>query len=451
MPTIAAIATPPGQGGIGIVRISGPGAKNLLSRVFLPRSPRFINFRPWTMHRGVMLDSNEEPLDEVLAVYMPGPKTYTGEEMAEIQCHGGRLVVEAALDSLLRLGARLASPGEFTRRAYLNGRMDLSQAEAVAELVSAPSREALQQGLNRLEGRLTRKAQALKEKVDALRALARIGIDFPDDEVEGLECVEFCSRVKEIIPIIDSLLRGAARARLMRDGGVIALVGAVNAGKSSLLNALSGRDRALVTDLPGTTRDFIEENLDLEGLPVRLVDTAGLRKDTSDPIEAMGIQKSREIMERADLIALVLDSSGSVDPAILDAIPDKPTLLIWNKCDLAPVSDPPEWARNYRSCTVSALTGENLENLAATMRDMILESEGATTRTECAPNSRQAAALEVARNALEDLCRDLNSGQTYDCCLCYLDLASESIGDIMALAADNELLDRIFSQFCIGK
>lgn len=455
MPTIAAIATPAGQGGIGIVRISGPGAKNLLARVFLPRSARFINFRPWTMHRGVMMDSADEPLDDVLAVYMPGPRTYTGEDMAEIHCHGGSTLVEAALASLLRLGARLANPGEFSRRAYLNGRMDLSQAEAVAELIAAPSREAIRHGLDRLEGRLANQTMAIQRKMDELRAFARISVDFPDDEIESLERTEFGARVQELIQAIRKLLAGASRARLMREGAVIALAGAVNAGKSSLLNALCGRERALVTDLPGTTRDFIEEPLNLNGLPARLIDTAGLRNDTSDHVEALGMQKSREIMANADLVALVIDSSApdsqKINRDILSEVTDKALLLIWNKNDLGQ-PEIPDWARGMPSCHISALTGENVDELAEIMRSMILEQAGGENATaDAPPNARQAQALEKAQAELELLFDDIKNGQFYDCCLTRLDTASQSLGEIMALAADSELLDRIFSQFCIGK
>lgn len=451
MPTIAAIATPPGRGGIGIVRISGPGAKNLLSRVFLPRSPRFVNFRPWTMHRGVVLNTDDEPLDDVLAVYMPGPRTYTGEDMAEIQCHGGAFLLNSVLDSLLRLGARLAEPGEFTRRAFINGRMDLSQAEAVAEMIAAPSADALRQGMERLEGRLANHARELKRKTDELRALARLGLDFPDDEIEGLNNNEFENQVSAIISIIQNLLKGARRARLMRDGGMIALAGPVNAGKSSLLNALSGRERALVTEMPGTTRDFIEENLSLDGLPVRLVDTAGLRQGTEDPIEALGMAKSREILATADLIALVIDSSidTTAVQSIYNDLPPKPLVLVWNKSDLAQ-PEFPDWAKARKNCRVSSLTGENIESLASLLRETLMEQSGPASE-EAAPNTRQSAALEKARAELEELQADLASGQPYDCCLARLDVASQALGEIIGLAADTDLLDRIFSQFCIGK
>lgn len=449
MPTIVAIATPPGKGGIGIIRMSGPGAKSLLARVFLPGSHRFTNFRPWTMHRGVLLDSNDEPLDDVLAVYMPAPRTYTGEDVVEIHCHGGAFLLEAALDSLIRLGARPAEPGEFTRRAYLNGRMDLSQAEAVAELISAPSREAVKQGFDRLEGRLANHVKKVISQLDDLRALARIGLDFPDDEIEGLDSYALSSAVQNIIAAIDLLLKGAARAKLMRDGGMIALVGGVNAGKSSLFNAIVGRNRALVTDIPGTTRDFIEESLDLSGLPVRLVDTAGLRETSEDPVEVLGMEATKRIMADADLICLVLDSQKSVDPALLNCLPEKPGLVAWNKSDLGK-HDTASFA--WESLSISALTGENIEELVERMRQILLEKTGASEKeAEYAPNVRQSASLAQARYELEGLLTDLQNDLSYDCLVARLDYAAAKMAEVFELAPENELLDKIFTQFCIGK
>ena len=297
MPTIAAIATPPGAGGIGIVRLSGPRAKALLARMFLPLSPRFENFRPWFLHRGRVLDRYGEALDDVLAVFMPGPRTFTGEDMAEIHCHGGPLIVQAVLESTLRL-------------AFVNGRMDLSQAEAVAELIAAPSREALRYSLNRLDGLLGRRVLALREELEALRVQVCLAVDFPEEEVECLAPAAFGRAVAEVACSVRRLLAGQKRARVMQQGAVVVLAGAVNAGKSSLLNALLGRNRALVTDIPGTTRDFLEEACDLDGLPVRLTDTAGLRqagegRAGADAVEALGMALSREKLGEADCILLV--------------------------------------------------------------------------------------------------------------------------------------------------
>lgn len=473
MSTIAAIATPPGAGGIGIVRISGPRAKDVLARVFLSHSPDFENFRPWRLHRGRMLDRHGEELDDVLAVFMPGPRTFTGEDMAELHCHGGPFLLQTALESVLCLGARQAERGEFSRRAFLNGRMDLSQAEAVAELIGATSREAARLGLNRLDGQLGRQTAALREELENLRAHACLGVDFPDDEVPALPPDAFARAVDGVAASVRRLLSGKRRARLMQEGALTVLVGAANAGKSSLLNALLGRERALVTDIPGTTRDFLEEQCDFGGLPVRLVDTAGLRTARdgahADPVEALGMALTRDRLGAADLLLVVLDgarlgeagarAAACPDPVtaeILALAADAgiPSLLVWNKCDLcapqAPDSWPPLWGRHLPACMVSAATGAHVEELVRLARAQLLETaepgDGAL-----APNARQALALERALEELDALSADIMAGQPHDCCLARLDTAAAALGEVTGLGTAAEVLDRVFEHFCIGK
>lgn len=471
MSTIAAIATPPGAGGIGIVRISGPRAKDVLARVFLSLSPDFENFRPWRLHRGRMLDRHGEELDDVLAVFMPGPRTFTGEDMAEIHCHGGPFLLEEALTSVLSLGARQAERGEFSRRAFENGRLDLSQAEAVAELIGASSREAARLGLNRLDGQLGRQTAALREELDDLRAHAVLGVDFPDDEVPALAPEEFARAVDGVAASVRRLLAGRRRARLMQDEAQVVLAGAPNAGKSSLLNALLGRDRALVTDIPGTTRDFLEERCDLGGLPVRLVDTAGLRAepDGADTVEALGMALTRARLAEADLVLAVVDGArlgeaGAQAPVCPDAVTTEildlavaaevPALIVWNKCDVcapgAPGSWPPPWAGGRPACQVSATTGARVEELADLARAQLLETappaEGAL-----APNARQALALERALEELTALAADIGAGQPHDCCLARLDTAAAALGEVTGAGTAAEVLDRVFEHFCIGK
>lgn len=470
MSTIAAIATPPGAGGIGIVRISGPRAKDVLARVFLSHSPNFENFQPWRLHRGRMLDRHGEELDDVLAVFMPGPGTFTGEDVAEIHCHGGPFLLQEALESVLSLGARPAGRGEFSRRAYINGKLDLSQAEAVAELISAPSREAARLGLNRLDGQLGRKTASLREELDDLRARATLGVDFPDDEVPSLGAEEFANAVDAVADSVARLLQGKRRAQLMQEGAQVVLVGAPNAGKSSLLNALLGRQRALVTDVPGTTRDFIEESCHFCGLPVRLVDTAGLRtqqeESDADPVEALGMAATRKQLEAADLLLVVVDGAhlGKMGGSA-STCPDRiaaeilaqaaqasiPALIVWNKCDLCvPDHWPPAWAGNFPVCLASAATGAQVEELAALARAQLLATAPAI-ESGLAPNARQALALESALEELKALSADIRSGQTHDCCLVRLDAAAAALGDVVGFGTATEVLDRIFAQFCIGK
>ncbi len=462
--TIAAIATPPGSGGVGIVRISGPEAKQVLSRMFLPLSPKFDNFRPWLMHRGRVLDWNGEALDDVLAVFMPGPRSFTGEDVAEIHCHGGAFIVQAVLESALRQGARQALKGEFSRRAFVNGRMDLSQAEAVAELIAAPSREALRYGLNRLDGLLARRTEALRNKLEELRMQVCVAVDFPEDEVEGMDAPTFSATVDKVAKALRHLLQGSRRARVMQQGAVVVLAGAVNAGKSSLMNALLGRNRALVTDIPGTTRDFLEEACDLNGLPVRLTDTAGLRK-AAESIEELGVERSRQKLAEADAIVLVLDGGAlgeagaeaevCPDPAareVLDSAGSTPVLVVWNKCDLCmPQKFPPRWIQGQTCCATSAFSDTQVEDMAEHLRTLLL-SEGETAGEEgLAPNARQTLALEASLAELTALQEDVDAGRPYDCCAVRLDVAAAHLAEVTGLSSPAEVLDKVFSQFCIGK
>ena len=482
--TIAAIATPPGAGGIAIVRLSGPQAKALLARVFLPLSPSFENFRPWCLHRGRILDENGEVLDDVLAVFMPGPRTFTGEDVAEIHCHGGPFIVQTLLESLVRLGAVQAGRGEFSRRAFCNGRLDLSQAEAVAELVAAPSREALQYSLNRLDGLLGRRVLAVREAVEELRVHMSLAVDFPDEEVEELSPQDLEQAVFRLAESVRQLLRGKQRARVMECGARVVLAGAVNAGKSSLLNALLGRQRALVTDIPGTTRDFLEEACNLDGLPVRLVDTAGLRAGLSpqagmdagpqpDAVELLGIERSRELLAEAEAILLVVDGAAlgpeglaaetcpdAVAAEVLAAAGETPLVVVLNKSDLRndlrsdlvpELSCPPRWAGGRPSIAVSARTGENVDALARLLRERILAAGGNPPADGLAPNARQALALEAALEELTALQADIRAGQPHDCCAVRLDMAAARLGEVTGLDSPAEVLERVFAQFCIGK
>lgn len=465
MPTIAAIATAPGAGGIGIVRISGPQSREILSRMFSPASAKFSGFRPWGLHRGRALDHEGAPLDDVLAVFMPGPRTFTGEDVAEIHCHGGPFIVQAILETALRLGARAAERGEFSRRAFVNGRMDLSQAEAVAELIAAPSREALRYSLNRLDGLLGRKVTALRRRLEELRVQMSLAVDFPDEEVECLAPEAFAAVVEDVAAAVRGLLTGQRRAQVMQQGAVVVLAGAVNAGKSSLLNALLGRNRALVTDIPGTTRDFLEESCQLDGLPVRLTDTAGLR-ETDESVEEMGVALSRQKVRQADAILLLVDG-GRLGPAgaaadicpdeavreVLEQAGDIPVLLVWNKVDLAePAVWPPVWGHGRPCVRISASTGHNVDTLARRLRALLLDDGSHTPPSDgLAPNARQSLVLERALHELDALLADIAAGSPYDCCSVRLDAAAALLGEVTGLDSPEEVLNRVFSSFCIGK
>ena len=456
--TIAAVASPLGTGGVGIVRISGPAARQILTRIFLPLAPRFTDFKPWTLHRGRVLDEHGNVLDDVLAVFMPGPRTFTGEDVAEIHCHGGMALLGALLESILALGARLAEAGEFSCRAFINGRMDLTQAEAVAELISAPGKEGVLLSAAKLDGLLGRRISSLREKLEHLRMQVCVAVDFPEEEPDCLARPEFLQAVEEISHAVRELLAGYKRNRCWQEGALVVLAGRVNVGKSSLMNALLGRERALVTNRAGTTRDFLEERVLLDGLPARLVDTAGLR-ESADEVERLGIAASRRCVEEADLILVVLDGQEGCtreDLALLEEfVPDR-ILVVWNKSDLArpnAASLPGVVGQSGMVCT-SARTGEGVEELAAAVRRSILQrcgGDGAMRPDGLSPNLRQAGALSRALDELHVCANDVQNGLPYDICTLHLDAASLALAELTGLDGSDELLQRIFSTFCIGK
>lgn len=464
MDTIAAIATPRGNGGIAIVRISGPDSKQILARSFLPQLSSFENFVPWKLHHGKILDRHNEPLDDVLAVFMPGPATFTGEDVAEVHCHGGYVIAQAILENFLRLGARSAEAGEFTRRAFLNNRIDLTQAEAVAEMIAAPSRDSLRYSLERLDGVLRQKIESLRASVDTTRMYATIALDFPDDEVDAFSTSDTLNNVRNAIEEIDCLLTSHERSKISREGAHVVLAGPVNAGKSSLLNALCGKNRALVCELPGTTRDFIEEWINIDGMAIHLYDTAGLRKEEeADAIELLGMEKSRELLDSADAVLLVLDGeklsrqtwkAGEIDGEIsgfLAALDAKPHVIVWNKRDLAIPQNFPDWLNGHDFCSISCRTGENLDELCGMLAKILLMNSGNSEGNPLAPNTRQALLLEEAKKELESFLNDLMAGVSLDACVSHLDSATESLGMVTGATSSDELLDQIFSTFCIGK
>lgn len=472
--TIAAIATPPGHGGVGIIRISGPDSHAILGRLFLPASPRFAGFRPWTLHRGRVCDATGAPLDDVLAVAMPGPRTFTGEDVAEIHCHGGPAVLAAVLEAACACGAQLAGRGEFTRRAFLNGRMDLTQAEAVAEMIAAPAQGGLRLAQARLQGLLGVRVAELRARLLDLRAQVCVAVDFPEDEVDCLAPEAFVAECDGVAAGVRGLLSAHQRGRCWQEGALVVLAGHVNAGKSSLMNALLGRRRAIVTDMPGTTRDFIEEPVQLAGLPVRLVDTAGLR-DTGDIVEQEGVRISRDLVAQADLVLLVVDAAaglGHAERELLRQVRDqharvgKPTgrvLVVLNKTDLANGGESgaafqcPQEVEGCPCVAVSALRGLGVDELAAAARAMVLtglggsDAGGEPESGDLAPNLRQAQALRRALDELDALMADVRAGVPYDLCSVRLDGACAVLSEITGETTPAEVLEHIFSSFCIGK
>ncbi|KAF0233572.1 MAG: tRNA modification [Desulfovibrionaceae bacterium] len=461
--TIVAVVTPPGRGGVGIVRFSGPNAFSMGQRLFSSPRADFAGFKPYRLHHGTLLDATGRHLDDVLAAYMPGPGSYTGEDVVEFNCHGSPAILRALVGAALALGARHAAPGEFTKRAFLAGRMDLSQAQAVAELVAADTLAGAGLALSRLEGLMARRVGELRSRLEALRMSICLAVDFPEDEGECLDPPGFLAALTEVMDHIGLLISAHGRARPFREGELAVLAGPVNAGKSSLLNALIGRERAIVCDVPGTTRDFLEEQLDLDGLPVRLVDTAGLR-ETDDPVEREGLSRCARLLGESRAVLLVVDGSRDFDPSELSgalssdctfaSLDPARTLAVVNKCDLPLAGRDPALVlaqAGFSVVRVSARTGHGLEELCRTLRARLLGSDAAPPESEPVPNDRECALLAQAREELSLLAADLEAGVPPDLLGVRLETACAHLAAITGEITPDGVLNAVFDGFCIGK
>lgn len=458
--TIAAVATPMGRGGVGIVRVSGPDSRAIGEAMFKSTRAGFSGFKRYRLHHGWVLGADGERLDEVLAAFMPGPGSYTGEDVVELNCHGGPAVLRAVLEAVLARGARTAEPGEFTYRAFVNGRLDLTQAEAVAEMIAAPTRAGLTLAQAKLAGGLGEGVAALRARLEELRVKLCVAVDFPEDEVECLAPEELAGGVSGVAGEIRALVENFERGSRWRDGALAVLAGRVNAGKSSLMNALLGRERAIVTDIPGTTRDYIEEALDLDGLPVRLVDTAGLR-ETGDAVERAGLERGREIMARADVVMLVVDRTlplAAEDRALADELGPGRVVVALNKSDLCDGDGdgdggPAAWfaARGFEAVDISARTGRGLDALCSALRGRAVGADAEPDPGALVPNLRQARGLSAALDELDALTADLDAAVPYDLLGVRLETACTHLAEITGDIAPGDVLNAVFGSFCIGK
>ena len=453
---ICAVATPPGEGGVGIVRLSGPGAKEAAQTLFAKElSPR-------SAHYG-MFSVSGEPLDDGIALWFPGPNSFTGEDVVELQGHGSPVVQQAILQALCDAGARLARPGEFSERAFLNGKLDLVQAEAIADLIAAKSRSAAKAALSSFQGVFSTKVTALADRLLRMRIEVEAAIDFPDEDIEILEQAKVAETIAALIGDLNVLIDQAEQGRRLSQGITVALVGAPNVGKSSILNALAGEEAAIVTEIPGTTRDLLKVDVVIEGQPLRLVDTAGLR-DSDDPVEQIGIERAREQIGQADTIALVVSAETllatpieldvddywrgmarltGVDPEQVSA---QDIQLVVNKVDIGQPALDPTW--NDRACFVSAVSGTGLKELGARL------VQNQTTAGEAAGFSarqRHIQALQKTKDLLGRAADGFNQRMgpeliAEDCLL-----AHQTLGEIVGQLTPDDLLGEIFSSFCIGK
>jgi tRNA modification GTPase len=452
--TIAAIATPIGEGGLAVIRISGEGALAVADRCFVPGGKQWAQpsaAASHTIHYGHVSREGRR-IDEVLVSVMHGPRTFTGEPVVEITCHGGVLASKMVLDAVLASGARLAQPGEFTRRAFLNGRIDLAQAEAVADLIHSRTELALRAANEQLEGKLSQRINELREQLMRTLAHVEAHIDFPDEDIAPETRKQLEERLGQAIEFMELLLRTAHEGRILRRGIRAAIIGRPNAGKSSLLNQLLGHDRAIVSAIPGTTRDTIEETANVRGIPVVFIDTAGLREGR-DEIEVEGIRRSRKTLEEAELILHVFDAGETlteVDEQFLSEFAGKKRVLIRNKVDLAARLAWPESMRG-RSVDVSCVTGQGIELLKDTIKERVWSGEVRGEMLEAMINSRHQEALSRGREAVGRALEGLRREQTLELVAMELRIGVNAIGEIVGKTTTEDLLDAIFSQFCIGK
>jgi tRNA modification GTPase len=452
--TIAAIATPLGEGGLAVIRISGPQALAVADRCFAPAgpaSPKPSAAATHTLHFGHVVRDGQH-VDEALLAVMLAPRTFTCEDVVEITCHGGILPAKMVLDAALANGARLAEPGEFTRRAFLNGRIDLAQAEAVADLIHSRTELALRAASEQLAGKLSQRINLLRDEMLDTLAHVEAHIDFPEEDIAPDTRDQLTARLEHGVAFMDDLLRTANEGQILRRGIRAAIIGRPNAGKSSLLNQLLGHDRAIVSAIPGTTRDTIEETANIRGLPVVFIDTAGLR-EARDELEAEGVRRSRQTLQRAELILHVLDAAEPLTPAdenYLAEFADKKRILVRNKIDLparlqlpssvkAPVAD------------VCCLTGQGIEPLKDAIKELIWSGEIKAEMLQVMINSRHQDALNRARAATLSTLDALRADQPLELVALDLRIAVNAVGEIVGQTTTEDLLDSIFSQFCIGK
>ena len=452
--TIAAIATPLGEGGLAVLRLSGAQALSIADQSFVPVGSSSLKptvAPSHTIHYG-RIERDGKIVDEVLVAVMRAPRTFTREDVIEITCHGGLLPAKMILDLLLEKGARLAEPGEFTKRAFLNGRIDLAQAEAVADLIHARTELAMSAANEQLAGKLSQRIEALRD--DLVKTLAHIEahIDFPDEDIAPDTKDQLLKRLEGAVTFMDTLLRTANEGQILRRGVRTAIIGRPNAGKSSLLNQLLGHDRAIVSAMPGTTRDTIEETANIRGLPVVFIDTAGLR-EAGDELEAEGIRRSRELLAKAELILHVLDGMEpftAVDESLLHEFEGKKRILVRNKSDQLSRLELPE---PFRATTVdvSCATGAGLEPLKYAIKECLWSGEIKAEMLQVMINSRHQEALKRAREATLRTIEALRSGLTLELPAMELRIAANAVGEIVGKTSTEDLLDSIFSQFCIGK
>jgi len=454
--TIAAISTPVGQGGIGIVRISGPQSLEIADNIFRPKKASSPSTsRHASLSYGHIINpADNSIMDEALLAIMRSPNSYTKEDVVEINCHGGMISVRKTLEAVLAQGARLADPGEFTKRAFLNGRINLTQAEAVFDVITARTEESMRIALEQLQGGLSEKLRDIREKLINTCAFAEAYIDFPEDGIETGTALQFRGQLTEIKKEIDDLSNTFQEARFFRDGLSVAIVGRPNVGKSSLLNLLLNKERAIVTDLPGTTRDLIEDYLNINGLPIRIMDTAGIR-NSEELVEKEGIRRSINAINNADFVIALMDGSEPLkkdDFQLMELISGKKAVVVINKSDLPVKLSLDAIAKKGREyLRLSALSGEGIDALKSLIFNSNLRNWNEEREGVVVSNIRHKTALDKASSSLETAIGLLSSDQPLEFFSIELRDTLDNLGEITGMVTTEDILDKIFSTFCIGK
>ena len=456
--TIAAISTAVGEAGIGIVRISGKDALNIGNIVFKGNKVKVLNEdNNRKLIYGHILDKkNDQLIDEVLISFMKGPHTYTREDMVEIYCHGGIISVRKVLELILNSGARLAEPGEFTKRAFLNGRLDLAQAEAIMDMIKAKTDKSFEASLDQLEGALSRKVKEIRNILLEMIAHVEVSIDFPDEDIEEMTYDDLQTNGNLVKVEIQKLLSTADRGKILRDGLNTVILGKPNVGKSSLLNAILGENRAIVTDIPGTTRDIIEEYINIDGIPLKIMDTAGIR-NTDDIVEQIGVDKAKETVEKADLVIAIFDASRELsdeDYQIIELIQGKKSIILLNKTDLDIKYDEfhlKSLLNHSDIITTSIISGIGVDVLENSIKRMFYSGEVEMYSDTIITNIRHKNQLIKAMENITQAIDDIKGNVPIDCIEVDLKNCWENLGEISGDTIGEDILDKIFSEFCIGK
>ncbi|NLC65918.1 MAG: tRNA uridine-5-carboxymethylaminomethyl(34) synthesis GTPase MnmE [Clostridium sp.] len=451
--TIAAISTPLGKSGVSIIKISGDKSLEVINKIFVGGNKKPIDrFKPWMLNYGFIRNKdNDEILDEVLVSYFKSPKSFTAEDVVEINCHGGKTSTELVLNEVFKAGARPAEAGEFTKRAFLNGRIDLSQAEAVIDIINAKTEKSIKSALKQSEGELSSRVGSIRNELLDILAFIEVTVDFPEEDLEFTTSEEVSEKVEVLVKEIEKILSTSSEGKILREGLSMALVGKPNVGKSSLLNELLSENRAIVTDIPGTTRDIIEEYLNIDGIPIKITDTAGIRS-TEDVIEKIGVDRSRSKIEEADLVVFVLDRSKELekeDLEILEFIGDKEKIVLLNKSDLHKKIDLENLGIEH-FVEISALSGSGIDKLKNEIKEIFFKDNFMESEI-LVSNQRHIEALMRAKESLVEGKNAVDAGISLDLAGIDLNAAWSYLGEITGDTLSENLIDKIFSDFCIGK